>query len=173
MEETKKNIKEDIKKVLESKIAIKVLYGIGVVIIAMLIFKAGIIIGFQKASFGKAWGEHYNENFGMGHHIERNIGPVGGMMDKVGMMDYFPNAHGATGRIIKIESPNIIVQDKTNTEKVIAVNTGTTIEIGREEMKIADLKIDDFIVVVGTPNEQGQIEAKLIRVIPAPQFLKQ
>ena len=29
-----------------------------------------------------------------------------------------------------------------------------------------DLKLDDFVVVIGTPNTQGQIEAKFIRVMP-------
>ena len=30
-----------------------------------------------------------------------------------------------------------------------------------------DLKLGDFVVVIGTPNAQGQIEAKFIRVMPA------
>jgi hypothetical protein len=35
-----------------------------------------------------------------------------------------------------------------------------------------DLALDDFVVVIGVPNDKGVIEAKLIRVIPKPEFLK-
>jgi len=147
-------MKEDMKKFLESKVAVKILYGIGIVIVAMLIFSAGITVGFHKASFGRAWGENYERNFGMMPNR-----PIFGQ-------DNFPNANGAVGKIIKIELPNIIVQDKDNREKVVTTKTDTNIQDGKDNIKVADLKIDDFIVVIGTPNEQGQIEAKFIRVMP-------
>jgi hypothetical protein len=147
-------VKENIKKVLESKVVVKVLYGIGIFIIAMLIFSAGITVGFHKASFGHAWGENYERNFGM----MPNRPMFGG--------DNFPNAHGAIGKIIKIELPTIIVQDRDNTEKVILIKSDTQIQKLKENITINDLKMDDFIVVIGTPNEQGQIEAKLIRIMP-------
>ena len=38
-------------------------------------------------------------------------------------------------------------------------------------LTIKDLKIDDFVVVIGTPDEQGQIEAKFIRIMPSPDLL--
>ena len=162
-----KNIYEDIKSVLEGKGLFRILCGIGVVIIALLIFSAGTRVGFHKASFGRAWGENYNENFGMGR---RNLGMMN--FGNIGMMDYFPNAHGATGKIIKIELPNVIVQDRDNIEKVLLIDTDTKIQKGRDIILTTDLKIDDFIVVIGTPNEKGMIEAKLIRLIPSPEFLK-
>ena len=154
MEKTKENVKENIKKILESKVAVRILYGIGIFIVAMLIFSAGITVGFNKASFGHAWGENYERNFGM----MPNRLMFGG--------DNFPNAHGAIGKIIKIELPTIIVQDRDNTEKVILIKNDTQIQKLKENITINDLKMDDFIVVIGTPNEQGQIEAKLIRIMP-------
>ena len=160
-------ISEQIKKVGKSKILVKILYVLAVLIIAKLVFFAGIMVGFHKASFGRAWGEHYNENFGIGR---KNLGMMN--FGNIGMMDYFPNAHGAIGEIIKMELPNIIVQDKDNTEKVIAINVNTKIQKARTSITINDLKIADFIVTIGTPNEKGVIEAKLIRVISSPQFLK-
>lgn len=154
-----KKMYEDIKKIFESKISNNIVYGIGAVILALIIFSAGVKVGFHKSSFGRDWGEHYNENFGMGRRSE-----------KMGMMNYFPNAHGTTGKILKLEIPNILVQDKDNTEKVVATDDDTKIQKGSESITIADLKIDDFIVVIGTPNNKGQIEAKLIRVMPNPSF---
>lgn len=158
MENIKKDndLKESVKKVLESRVVIKVLYGIGIVLVAMLIFYAGITVGFHKASFGHAWGENYERNFGMMQNR-----PMFGQ-------DNFPNANGAIGKIIKITLPTIIVQDRDNIEKVILIKSDTQIQKLRENITTNDLKVDDSIVVIGTPNEQGQIEAKFIRIMPLP-----
>ena len=147
-------MKEDIKKVFESKVSFRILCGIGVIIVALLIFSAGVTVGFNKASFGHAWGENYERNFG-----PRPNSPLFGQ-------DNFPNGNGAIGKIIKIELPTIIVQDKNNLEKVILIDTNTQIQEMRGNVATGDLKIDDFVVVIGTPNPQGQIEAKFIRVMP-------
>src|ERR1035437_8133578 len=112
-----KKVYEDIKKVFESKVSTKVLLGIGIVIVALLIFSAGIAVGFHKASFGQAWEENYERNFGM----MRPDRPIFGR-------DNFPNAHGATGKIIKIELPTIILQDKDNIEKIILIKDDTQIQ---------------------------------------------
>ena len=148
-------IKERVAKIFESKVAFRVLVGIGIIIVAMLIFSAGISVGFHKASFGRAWGENYERNFGM-----RPDRPMFGE-------DNFPNANGAIGKIIKITLPNIIVQDKDNTEKVIVIKDDTKIQKMMSAVKGSDLAIDDFVIIIGSPNDQGQIEAKLIRIMPA------
>ena len=149
-----KKIFEDVKKVFESKFSFRVLCGVGIVIVALLIFSAGVNVGFHKASFGRAWGENYEHNFGIAPNH-----PVFGE-------DNFPNANGAIGKIIKIEMPTVIVQDKDNTEKVILIKNDTQIQEMRAPITPNDLKIDNFVVVIGTPNTQGQIEAKFIRVMP-------
>ncbi|HTE48744.1 MAG TPA: hypothetical protein VK675_02465 [Candidatus Paceibacterota bacterium] len=164
-----KKIYEDIKNVFESKVSFRILCLIGIFIIALFIFVAGVTVGYHKASFGRAWGEHYYENFGLG---DRQHGPSGTLMSQIGMMNYFPTGHGATGKIIKIEPPELIMQDKDNTEKIIIIKTDTRIREGSENVTIDELKINDFVVIIGTPNEQGQIEAKLIRAIPSPEFLQ-
>ena len=35
---------------------------------------------------------------------------------------------------------------------------------GRETVKKEDLKVGDWVVIIGSPNEKGQIEARLIRL---------
>lgn len=154
-----KNIYENLKKVFDSKVSVRILYVIGVIVIAILIFSAGISVGFHKASFGRAWGENYERNFGM----KPNRQPFG--------QDNFPNAHGAIGKIIKIELPTIIVQDKDSIEKVILIKENTQIQKMKDHLTTNDLKIDDFVVVIGNPNEQGQIESKLIRIMPSPELI--
>jgi hypothetical protein len=150
---------EETKKVFGSKLSFRVLCGIGIVIVILLIFSAGIAVGFRKASFGAAWGEHYMQNFGMPTRQNFGLGA-----------NVFPNAHGATGKIIKTELPNIIVEDN-NTEKTILVGDDTRIEKGRSRGEASDLKVDDFIVTIGSPNDKGMIEAKFIRILPNPELL--
>ncbi|MBI3888298.1 hypothetical protein HY311_00715 [Candidatus Nomurabacteria bacterium] len=145
---------EDIKKVFESKVSFKILFTIGVAIVALLIFCLGVMVGFHRASFGRAWEENYERNFGL--------------MPGRPPFDNFPNASGAIGKIIKITLPTMIVEDKNNTEKVILIKDDTRIQEMRENIAERDLKIDDFVVVIGTPDAQGQIEAKLIRIMPIP-----
>ena len=41
----------------------------------------------------------------------------------------------------------------------------------KQELKAENLKVDDFVIIIGDPNAQGQIEAKFIRVMPAPELL--
>lgn len=156
-----KNIKESIKKVFESKKVFVVLSIFGVLVVASLIFQAGVFVGFHKASFGRDWGENYGRNFGM-MRGERDFFK-GGMMNPKN----FPNANGAVGKIIKVELPTVIVQDKDGTEKVVLIKDDTSIRSIKEDITKDKLKIDDFIVVIGSPNAQGQIEAKLIRLMPA------
>ena len=150
-----KKIYEDIKKVFESKIAFKILCAVGIVLVSLLIFSAGVTVGFYKASFGRAWGDNYERNFGMMPNR-----PIFGQ-------DNFPNANGAIGKIIKITLPTIIVQDRGNTEKVVLIKDDTKIQEMASIIQPSDLAIDDFVVIIGSPNAQGQIEAKLIRIMPA------
>lgn len=149
-----KKIYEDIKIVFESKVAFRILVGVGIVLVTFLIFSAGITVGFHKASFGRAWGENYERNFGMMPNRQ--------MFGR----DNFPNASGAIGKIIKIELPNIIVQGKDNTEKVVLIKDDTKIQEMMSVVKTSDLAVDDYVVIIGSPNVQGQIEAKLIRIMP-------
>jgi hypothetical protein len=149
-----KKIYQDIKNAFESKVLFGVLCGVGIVILALLIFSAGVTVGFRKASFGRAWGENYERNFGM-------------MPDRPFFgRDNFPNANGAIGKIIKITLPTMIVQDRSGTEKVILIKSDTQIQEMRTVVPAGSLKTDDFVVVIGAPNAEGQIEAKFIRVMP-------
>ena len=146
---------EHIKKFFESTLFLKILCGIGILIIALIIFYAGVTVGFNKASFGRTWAENYERNFGfVPDHSLFGI-------------NNFPNANGAIGKIIKIELPTIIVQDKDNIEEVILTTESTQIQKMKSNITTNDLKLDDFVVVIGTPNTKGEIEAKFIRVMPA------
>jgi len=159
----KDEIKVKIKNVFGSKTFRTVIYTLGVLVILCLVFQAGMMTGFKRVSFGRDWDSNYERNFGSPH-----MGPQ--MMGRFfGDFGNLPNANGAIGKIIKVELPTIIVLDeKDNTEKVVLINDKTEIRKMRDTVTSADLKVDEHIVVIGTPNSSGQIEARLIRFLPAP-----
>lgn len=126
--------------------------------VLLLVFSAGVKVGTLKARYSYRWAENYHRNF---------AGPRGGFLGsfRQGFKDRdFINAYGTVGSIIKIDGNTIIVKGKDDVEKTVLVSEKTTITAHRESLKADDLKVDDQIVIIGTPNEQGQIEAKLIRV---------
>ncbi|MFA5358200.1 MAG: hypothetical protein WC310_00025 [Patescibacteria group bacterium] len=146
----------DIGKIFQSKSLKITLWVIGGLVIALLIFQAGMFVGFRKAEFSRQWGENYHRNF---------AGPRGGFMEDVIGRDFI-DSHGVIGQIAKIDGSNLIIKGNDNVEKIILVTDKTDIRFLRDAIKVSDLKIDDNIVVIGSPNDAGQIEARLIRVMP-------
>ncbi len=156
----KTELKNNINKYVESKNFKSIIYTLGVLFILFFVFQAGVVVGFKKASFHRDWGDNYEKNFGsrrgMPKFIKDNFSET-------------PNAHGAIGKIIKVDFPNIIVLDKDQTEKSIIIDNNTNIIEMSDKVNKESLIVDKFIVVIGSPNTSGQIEAKLIRIIPSPE----
>ena len=146
------------KEIFQSKKFKIALLGIAGLIVALLIFQAGIFVGYRKASFSYEWGQNYPRIFGA---------PPGDFLNEFGDRGFI-SGHGTVGQIIKIEGDTIVIKGNDNAEKTVIVSDSTTIQSGRQTIKISDLKADDFIVTIGSPNNSGQIEAKFIRVMPPP-----
>lgn len=147
----------DLKNWFQSKETKVILSGIGGLVVILLVFQAGMIVGYRKASFSYNFGEKYYRTFEGGR---------GGMM--VGFMPRgLPDESGAAGTIVKIALPNITVADRSNIEKVVTVESDTIIRRFRDEVKAIDLKVGDEIIVIGEPDSTtSTIEARLIRVMP-------
>jgi len=150
-------IKNHLKNFLESKKFNAVAYGFLFAVIALLIFQAGVFVGFHKASFSSRQGDNFRNNFGPRPNKMMGINP--------GMAE-FPNPHGVSGKIISISLPSIMIEGQDNVEKVIVINKDTFIKNLRDTVSANELKINDSVVVVGNPNEKAEIEAKLIRIMP-------
>jgi len=157
-------MKNKIKNILSSKSFKAIIFIIGIVAVSFLIFQIGMMAGFKKASFGCNWSNHYAENFG----FPERMGPSM-MKGEFGDFGNLPNAHGAIGKIIKVELPTIVVSDeKDNNEKIILINDKTEIRKANIKVTSKELQVDNHVVIIGNPNSSGQIEARLIRFIPAP-----
>lgn len=134
------------------------------ILVAFISFAGGMKIGSRKALFSCRWGENYERNF-MGPRP-----PIGrsGFMDPM-MRDFegrgFRNAHGLAGTVISIIDNKLIVKDEDNKENMVVVTDKTIINKTRfDNLKISDLKPDDKIVVMGKPDDNGIVNAVLIRV---------
>lgn len=135
-----------------------IIVGLVCFVLVILAFGAGVKVGTSKAKFSYRWAESYHKNFG---------GPRGGFVDDWRRFPAgdFISGHGAFGEIIEINDSGFVVRGRENVEKVVITNEETTITKGRETIKNG-LKVGDRVVVIGSPNEEGKIEAKLIRVFP-------
>jgi hypothetical protein len=142
-----------------------VLVGLVVFIVLALVFKVGMFVGEKKAQFSFRWAENYHRMF---------AGPKAGFLGNLRMPPFseFIEGHGTVGEIIKIEGNNLVVKGRGDVEKLILVNEKTIIKSGFKNIKVSDLKIGDIIVIIGSPNDKGQIEAKLIRVFPPKTSFK-
>ncbi len=147
----------NIKEFSQSKTFKKIIYGIGGVIVALLIFQAGVLVGYHKAGFSYRLGDNYHRTF---------VGERGEFPMDIYRGD-FTDAHGSVGKIIKIDLPTFVLEGQDGVEKIISIGDDTVIRQFRETIKPADLKINDFVVVIGSPNTQGQIESQLIRLMPS------
>ncbi len=81
----------------------------------------------------------------------------------------FTNSSGAIGKIVKIDLPTLMVENKDGIEKAILITDDTVIKKLRETVKPEELKIDDFVIVIGSPNDKAQVEAKIMRIMPNPE----
>lgn len=152
------------KNFFQSKNFRKILYGVGIAIAVLVVFQAGMFVGYRKAAFSYRWGDNYHRAFG-----ERGEHMMGGrMMGFFGDRD-FTNSSGAVGKIVKINLPELVIENKDGIEKSILITDDSIVKRFRETVKPEDIKIGDFVVVIGAPNDNAQVEAKIIRIMPNPE----
>lgn len=130
-------------------------------ILFLIVFQLGRFVGFHQARFSYRMGDNYYQAFEGGRRGAMMKGPANFFGDDL------PGGHGAVGKIVKITLPTIVISTPDNLEKTILLKNNTLIKRFRGSATSTDLKIDDMVIVIGAPNEGSQIEAKLIRVLPA------
>lgn len=148
-------------ELLQSKYFKTATITIGIVLIALISFAIGMDVGFHKAKFSYTWGDNYERNF-VGPPMPPPPGPMGFFRDFEDKN--FRNAHGVSGEIISIADNALVIKDRDNKENTITVSDKTLIKKHREDLDISGLKQGDEIVVVGNPNDNGVINADIIRV---------
>ena len=125
-------------------------------VVILFVFGVGIFVGQVRAEFSFRWAQDYHKNFG---------GPQMGIFSNFPNRD-FANAHGVFGQVLKIDGSNIIVKGQSYMETTVVVFGQTSLVNNSTKITLQDIKVGDNIVVVGSPNKQGQIEAQFIRIFP-------
>lgn len=148
----------DIKEYIRSQSFRGVLAGIGIAIVILMIFQAGVFIGYRKASFAYRFGDNYYRAFD-----RRPPSPFG-----VPMSGEFGTTHGAAGQVMSVSLPTFVVAGPDSIEKTVLVGTSTLVRKLDAELKPEDIQTGDFLVVIGEPNDEAQVQAKLIRILPEP-----
>ena len=150
----------------KSKIFIGIVVGLAELIVLLLVFRAGMVIGFHKVSYNYKWGENYEHLFG-------GPGPRGmGMMQPRGFVrdfnqDNFMPSHGVTGSVLKIDGNTLIIKALDNTETSLLISSSTAIQKDKTAIAVSAIHENDHVVAIGSPSTTGQIEVKFLRVFSA------
>ncbi len=152
----------NIKNITQSHSFRGILIGIGIVVAVLIIFQVGVSVGIRKATFGHRLGDNFERNF-----KDPRLGKFGFRNDSIGMN--MLSGHGAVGKIVSIELPLVVVAGPDALEKTIVITKDTEIRQFRNVITKEDLVVGSYVVVLGTPNDVGQIDAKLVRLVPAPK----
>ncbi|MFA5368980.1 MAG: hypothetical protein WC303_03235 [Candidatus Paceibacterota bacterium] len=149
----------DFNKFFQSKTFNAIILLVVALIVLLLVFRLGMMVGFKEANFSYKWGENYYRNF---------AGPAKDFPNNMMGPDDFMDAHGVMGQIIKIDGSSVVIKDRHETEKVVVINDETVIKNLKQNLELNDLKEGNWIVVIGEPDDSGQISAKLLRILPPP-----
>lgn len=122
----------------------------------LAVFEAGMLVGLHEARSSYRWGEAYQRNFG---------GPPGGFIPNPGSL---PNGNGAFGRIASTSKGSFIISDPAHPEETVILSPDTVIRNGADEVSAQSLTVGTYVVIIGSPSSNGTLDAKLIRIMPAP-----
>ncbi|MBU1032869.1 MAG: hypothetical protein ABH820_00570 [Patescibacteria group bacterium] len=142
-------------KQITSKPLYIILATLAIIIFLIGTFSLGVKIGERKALHFSKWYDRYERDFG---RQKPGLGRVPMMPPGL------PGANGVFGEIISTSESALIVQGKDEIEQSVLTTSSTSIRSGRGQSSLNDLKPGLSIAVFGTPNDQGQIEARLIRI---------
>ena len=152
------------KQVVESKYFKAVAITGGIFLVALFSFALGVKVGFHKATFSVRFGENYERNFlGGPENFDGTRMPR--MAKMMGLDDRgMRNPHGVAGEILSIVDDTMVIKNRDNQESTLRIDDSTIINRGKQTLAVSDLATGDEIVVIGKPEEDGIILARLIRV---------
>lgn len=125
-------------------------------VFVLLVFRLGFNIGLHKGAFACKWSENYHRNFG---------GPPNGamMIDQDSSMP----SHGVFGRVIGAATDTLIIKQNDGVEISVVATPNTIIELLHQRVPLSEVHLYETVVVIGEPNDKGQISASFIRIMPS------
>ena len=148
----------------ESKTARGIIIGLSIAAGALLVFGAGMQVGYHQARFEHNFGDNYDRMFVGPHHNDQFM--TGGL-PFIGHHDTV-NDHGAVGEVVRMSGSQFVVAGIDKVEKTITMDTHTMVRQYRDATSSSAIHVGSFVVVIGTPTNTGEIAADVIRLIPPP-----
>lgn len=125
------------------------LIGIAGLVIALLIFHAGVAVGEHRANSG--------------FFIAR-----GGAAFPFLPHSYMEGGHGVVGTISKLALPTTTITTRDGASEQVAITKETQIRDGAETLSPANLAVGEEVIVVGEPQDGDEgtaVDALLVRVL--------
>ena len=146
------------KDFLQSSLFTRLVTILGILLVALVIFGAGMSVGYNKAQFSSDWSNHYSDMFG-GMRSPFAVTPDS---------DDISAANGAAGTVIAVNLPTIAVKGQNEVEKIIVIGPSTVIRQFRSPATTTDIHVGDTLIGIGEPDSEGRIVATFVRLIPPP-----
>lgn len=146
----------DTKKQITPKIFNRIVIILGTILILLLVFQAGIAIGSRRAMF------FANKN---GNYMREFRDPQS-ILSPFLRRDTDINPHGTVGEIVSIKMPEIMLRSGGDEESIVYITATTSVRNLSGTVSSTTLKVNDRIVVIGEPLENGSISATFIRILP-------
>jgi hypothetical protein len=144
---------------IQSKWLQTVVVGLAALLVLGFVFELGMTVGIRKASHVTNFCNGYPRMFG-----HRPPGMFGGPGNGPDMGPGF-GSHGVFGKVLSVSGNTVIVQSKDLIEQDVLVTSSTKIRLGNEEFSLQEVHPGEDAAVFGVPNDLGQIEARLIRML--------
>lgn len=135
----------------------KVVGALIIALIVLIIFQAGFYVGYHNNSFRDRWDNRYSRG------LQDPTSPFAPFMMRG---DEIINPHGALGTIISKNLPRLMVQGPNRAEEIVLIHDKTIIRKFKNLASTSDLVVGEEIIAIGDPNDNGEIKANLIRIMP-------
>lgn len=136
------------------------LLGSGSILLLLMVFWLGMMVGEHKAQFTLKWGEKYEDHFGAmknGRESGRGFPPKPSEKPGIG-------GHGVAGEILEVGEGSMIILGANNLEQVVLINDDTRVIIGRSFVELDEVDVGGHAVVIGSPTKDAEIDAKMIKI---------
>lgn len=138
------------KQLFTSKKLIIILWIVGGLILLLVAFGLGMAVGTRRADFYSRFGENYERNFSLARGF---------------------NAHGVAGEVIDTSTSTISVKDFNGSEESVSILPDTIVSKGDQIVSSTAIMAGNGVIVIGHPDDEGQIEARFIRLFPSSSSL--
>ncbi len=146
------------KELKEKKWLVWILVAAGELTLLLLVFRVGEVIGVNRANFDAAWEQNYSRFFGAPH--------PDGFLEEFNELPPPVPAFGNTGTVLSVAGGRLVIQDNHLNEKTVTISSSTTIRFGSGTITASQIPDGAQIVIIGAPNQQGEIVARFIRIFP-------